>query len=95
MLSHISLCLSHCSAAVPGEAQKIDRIINCFGRHYFRQRPDIFRNEDAAYVLAYSVIMLNTDAHNNQVRIVKGISPVSDISFLQCKLKVNKKDKLK
>jgi Sec7-like guanine-nucleotide exchange factor len=26
-------------------------------------------NEDAAYVLAYSVIMLNTDLHNPQNRV--------------------------
>lgn len=29
--------------------------------------PNVFANEDAAYILAYSVIMLNTDRHNNQV----------------------------
>jgi brefeldin A-resistance guanine nucleotide exchange factor 1 len=38
-----------------------------FGRAYFKVAPDIFANEDAAYILAYSVIMLNTDRHNNQV----------------------------
>ena len=27
----------------------------------------VFKSMDAAYVLAYSVIMLNTDAHNPQV----------------------------
>lgn len=27
------------------------------------------RSEDAVYVLAYSVIMLNTDLHNPQVRV--------------------------
>jgi Sec7-like guanine-nucleotide exchange factor len=36
------------------------------------QRPDLFRSEDAAYVLAYSVIMLNTDQHNTQVRRAGG-----------------------
>ena len=39
-----------------------------FGRAYFKVAPDLFANEDAAYILAYSVIMLNTDRHNNQVR---------------------------
>lgn len=29
----------------------------------------IFRSSDAAYVLAYSVIMLNTDRHNSQVGV--------------------------
>lgn len=59
------------SFRLPGEAQKIDRIINAFGRHYFteNQSQNIFRSADAAYVLAYSVIMLNTDQHNKQVRM--------------------------
>lgn len=56
------------SFRLPGEAQKIDRIINSFGRHYYKYNSDTFRSADAAYVLAYSVIMLNTDQHNNQVK---------------------------
>ena len=55
------------SFRLPGEAQKINRIMETFGAHYHRQCPDIFRNADAVYVLAYSVIILNTDQHNNQV----------------------------
>jgi len=31
--------------------------------------PDGIKNEDAVYVLAYSVIMLNTDQHNPQIRV--------------------------
>lgn len=38
-----------------------------FGRHFFRQSQQLFANEDAAYVLAYGIIMLNTDLHNSQV----------------------------
>lgn len=56
------------SFRLPGEAQKINRIINSFGHYYFIQNQGVFKNEDAAYVLAYSVIMLNTDRHNSQVR---------------------------
>jgi Sec7 domain len=29
--------------------------------------PGVFKNSDAAYILSYSVIMLNTDQHNKQV----------------------------
>lgn len=58
------------SFRLPGEAQKINRIMETFGMHYHRQCPDIFRNADAVYVLAYSVIILNTDQHNNQVRCI-------------------------
>jgi brefeldin A-resistance guanine nucleotide exchange factor 1 len=39
-----------------------------FGRAYFGVAPSLFAHEDAAYILAYSVIMLNTDRHNNQVQ---------------------------
>uniref|UniRef100_A0A7S3AS00 Rab-GAP TBC domain-containing protein n=1 Tax=Haptolina ericina TaxID=156174 RepID=A0A7S3AS00_9EUKA len=39
-----------------------------FAKHYCRQNPDIFADEDSAYVLGFSVIMLNTDAHSSQVR---------------------------
>ncbi|GFR51100.1 hypothetical protein Agub_g13429 [Astrephomene gubernaculifera] len=56
------------SFKLPGEAQKIDRIINAFGRHYYEANSDVFRSADAPYVLAYSVIMLNTDQHNSQVK---------------------------
>ena len=47
-----------------GEAQKINRIMESFGKHYHEQCPDLFRNADAVYILGYSVILLNTDQHN-------------------------------
>ena len=51
----------------PGEGQKIDRLMQVFGRRYYNQMPDSgLKSEDAAYVLAFSVIMLNTDLHNTQ-----------------------------
>ncbi|PSC74405.1 ARF guanine-nucleotide exchange factor GNOM isoform B [Micractinium conductrix] len=51
----------------PGEGQKIDRIMQVFGKRYFEQMPSMgLKSADAAYVLAFSVIMLNTDLHNTQ-----------------------------
>ena len=51
----------------PGEGQKIDRIVQSFGKRYFEQVPQSgLKSADAAYVLAFSVIMLNTDLHNSQ-----------------------------
>lgn len=53
----------------PGEGQKIDRIMQVFGRRYYEQMPASgLKSVDAAYVLAFSVIMLNTDLHNTQNR---------------------------
>ena len=59
---------------LPGEAQKIDRIMSAFAKTYVTQNPPgslpcgDFGSEDAAYVLAFSVVMLNTDAHSSHVR---------------------------
>lgn len=53
---------------LPGEAQKIDRIMEKFAEHYWKCNPTAFSSADTAYVLAYSVIMLNTDAHNPMVK---------------------------
>ena len=53
---------------LPGEAQKIDRIMEKFAERYCRCNTQAFTSADTAYVLAYSVIMLNTDAHNPGVK---------------------------
>lgn len=53
---------------LPGEAQKIDRIMEKFAERYCKCNPTVFTSADTAYVLAYSVIMLNTDAHNPMVK---------------------------
>lgn len=53
---------------LPGEAQKIDRIMEKFAERYCKCSPNSFTSADTAYVLAYSVIMLNTDAHNSMVK---------------------------
>ncbi|KAE8665779.1 Brefeldin A-inhibited guanine nucleotide-exchange protein 2 [Hibiscus syriacus] len=53
---------------LPGEAQKIDRIMEKFSERYCKCNPKAFISADTAYVLAYSVILLNTDAHNPMVK---------------------------
>lgn len=53
---------------LPGEAQKIDRLMEKFAERYLLCNPSSFKSADVAYVLAYSVIMLNTDAHNPMVK---------------------------
>ncbi|CAD1811108.1 Protein transport protein SEC7 [Candida parapsilosis] len=53
---------------LPGEAQKIDRFLLKFAERYVKGNPRIFANADTAYILGYSVIMLNTDLHSPQVK---------------------------
>ncbi|TKA30188.1 hypothetical protein B0A50_02907 [Salinomyces thailandicus] len=57
------------SFRLPGEAQKIDRLMLKFAERYTTGNPAAFANADTAYVLAYSVIMLNTDQHSAQVKV--------------------------
>lgn len=56
------------SFRLPGEAQKIDRYMLKFAERYMVGNPNAFANADTAYVLAYSVIMLNTDQHSAKVK---------------------------
>ncbi|KAG8070581.1 hypothetical protein GUJ93_ZPchr0006g40887 [Zizania palustris] len=53
---------------LPGESQKIQRILEAFSERYYEQSPQKFVNRDAALVLSYSVILLNTDQHNVRVK---------------------------
>ncbi len=70
---------------LPGESQQINRITETFAEVYFATGPgtcavcrafmtthtllDEVKSQDAVYVLAYSIIMLNTDQHNPQIRV--------------------------
>lgn len=53
---------------LPGEAQKIDRIMEKFAERFCKCNPNVFTSADTAYILAYSVILLNTDAHSVMVK---------------------------
>lgn len=55
------------SFRLPGEAQKIDRMMECFAQRYCQLNPDIFTNTDTCYVLSFAIIMLNTSLHNPSV----------------------------
>ncbi|KAF3774833.1 ARF guanine-nucleotide exchange factor GNOM [Nymphaea thermarum] len=53
---------------LPGESQKIQRVLEAFSERYYEQSPYVLADKDAALVLSYSIIMLNTDQHNVQVK---------------------------
>jgi len=53
---------------LPGEAQKIDRIMEKFAERFCLQNPLVFPSADTAFILSFSIIMLNTDLHNPSVR---------------------------
>ncbi|CAO3610737.1 unnamed protein product [Cunninghamella echinulata] len=53
---------------LPGESQQIVRVTDSFSDAYFASKPIEIADSNAAQILAYSIIMLNTDQHNPQVR---------------------------
>jgi hypothetical protein len=57
---------------LPGEAQKIDRIMEAFAHSYFeknKNKPGFpFQKEDDVFILAFAIIMLNTDLHNPSIK---------------------------
>ncbi|TFY64612.1 hypothetical protein EVJ58_g2512 [Rhodofomes roseus] len=73
---------------LPGESQQINRITETFAEVYFATGAGAYL--DAVYVLAYSIIMLNTDLHSPQIRKrmtiddykrnLKGVNDGSDFS---------------
>ncbi|KAG9400237.1 Cytohesin-1 [Aphanomyces cochlioides] len=60
---------------LPGESQKIDRVMEAFAKAFHAKNPTMFTNHDVVYILAFSTIMLNTDLHNpsmnNRKRMTK------------------------
>ena len=72
------------SFRLPKEAQKITRIIECFSQSFYAQNrgleqaeteekseynvAGLFKNADAVFSLTFSIIMLNTDLYNDNVK---------------------------
>ncbi|KAJ2941039.1 hypothetical protein O0L34_g13170 [Tuta absoluta] len=56
---------------LPGEAQKIERLVEAFSRRYCVCNPDLvqrLRTQDTIFVLAFAIIMLNTDLHTPNLK---------------------------
>ena len=51
-----------------GEAQTIDRFMLKFAEWYHVCNPKVFKLADVAYTMAFSIMLLNTDLFNNQVK---------------------------
>ncbi|KAK6437394.1 hypothetical protein LTR95_006414, partial [Oleoguttula sp. CCFEE 5521] len=51
-------------AELPKETQQVDRVIQAFADRYHECNPGIFVAPDQAYIIAFSLMMLHTDAFN-------------------------------
>lgn len=56
------------NVGLPRETQQIDRVIEAFASRYMSCNPDLFSSSDHPYILAFSLIMLHTDAFNKSNR---------------------------
>jgi hypothetical protein len=52
---------------LPRESQQIDRIVQVLADTYCGANPGAFPDEDAAYLTAFAIVMLNADAHTPTV----------------------------
>ncbi|CAG5085057.1 Oidioi.mRNA.OKI2018_I69.PAR.g10801.t2.cds [Oikopleura dioica] len=64
---------------LPGEAPVIQRLLEAFARPWHEANGNCFHNDDSVVVLAYAVIMLNTDQHN--ANVAKNAEPMKVQNF--------------
>ena len=64
------------SFRLPGEAQQIDRVLQCFAEIAYQECEAAAElpSPDCTYLLSFSIIMLNTDLHNPNIRPEKKMS---------------------
>ncbi|ESO85819.1 hypothetical protein LOTGIDRAFT_130403 [Lottia gigantea] len=72
---------------LPGEAPVISYLLEHFAEHWTISNGEPFANVDAAFTLAYAVIMLNVDQHNHNVR--RQTTPMSFAEFRKNLTKTN------
>lgn len=76
---------------LPGEGQKVDRIMEMFGDKYVKDNPETVGTSECIYLLAYATMMLQTSIHNPSARnnymtladfkkMTKGINNGGDLS---------------
>ncbi|XP_004912534.1 IQ motif and SEC7 domain-containing protein 3 isoform X3 [Xenopus tropicalis] len=56
---------------VQGEAQKVERLIEAFSQRYCMCNPEIvqqFHNPDTIFILAFAIILLNTDMYSPSIK---------------------------
>jgi len=72
--------LTDCGFRMPKEAQKVGRMVEAFANAFVRDNPKVFKNEDACLLVAYAVIMLNTDLNDPRGK-KKNYAPMSRENF--------------
>ncbi len=79
--------LSNCGFRLPGEAQRIDRVISTFSQCYWEDNAgDIsncpFQDQDTCFLVSFAIIMLNTDLHKSQPSKSKALKRMTRSEFI-------------
>ena len=56
---------------MPGEAQKIERLMEVFSQRYCQCNPELaakLHSADTTFILAFAIILLNTDLHTPSLK---------------------------
>ena len=54
---------------LPGEGQKIDRILQTFGAKYYNDNNNIYESADSTFYLTYAIMILQTELHNPNIKV--------------------------
>lgn len=83
----LRLYLTGCGFRMPGEGQKIDRFITAFVTVYWQDNRHTefcpFQHEDTVHLLAFAVIMLNTDLHRANMDKKKNAKKMTKEAFIK------------
>jgi len=63
---------------MPGEAQKIERLMEVFSQRYCVCNPDVaakLNSTDSIFIMAFAIILLNTDLHTPNLKPEKRMKP--------------------
>lgn len=79
--------LTNSGFKLPGEAQRIDRMVSTFAQAYFEDNAGDsercpFRDHDIIYLIVFAMIMLNTDLHKVDFASRKGQKKMTKAEFI-------------
>jgi len=74
---------------LPGESQLIERIVLEFSEKYCETEANLkdVADKDAVYILSYAIIMLNTDQHNPNMKVITAFQAQSHSCY--CCISIN------
>ena len=58
---------------MPGEAQKIERLMQIFSTRYCQSNREFLatlHSTDTVFILAFAIILLNTDLHTPNIKVI-------------------------